>query len=144
MNENCKTATTPHPATPTCPAVVSTKAEVRRRRVRTLHPASNCILSVHLWLKIQPAKGKSNMIKSHSTRRTHVLGPLAGTMQSGGKWMRSRFLRKARSEARAYPLWICKRQTTKSLRKKIEPTRPSQLHGPGIGPLVPFAPCWTT
>src|SRR5215469_13194587 len=54
-------------------------------------------------------------------------------MQLGGKWLRSRFLRKARSEARAYPSWICKRRTTKPLRKKIEQTRPTQLHEYGLG-----------
>ena len=55
------------------------------------------------------------------------------TKQLGGKWLRSRFLRQARSAARAYPSWIGKRRTTKSLRKKIEPTRPIRLHGYGLG-----------
>jgi hypothetical protein len=50
-----------------------------------------------------------------------------------GKWLRSRFLRQARSVARADPSWIGKRRTTKSLRKKIEPTRPIRLHGYGPG-----------
>ena len=54
-------------------------------------------------------------------------------MQLGGKWLRSRFLRQTRSEARADPSSICKRRTTKSLRKKIEPTRPIRLHGYGLG-----------
>jgi hypothetical protein len=60
---------------------------------------------------------------------------LAVTMQSGGKWLRCRFLRKARSEACAYPSWICKRRTTKPLRKKIEQTRPIRLHGYGFSVL---------
>src|ERR1700739_1983024 len=66
----------------------------------------------------------------------------AGTIQLGGKWIgkwrchRSRFLRKARSEVRAYPLWICKRRTTKPARKKIEQTRPSQLNRFGFSLLT--------
>ncbi len=58
---------------------------------------------------------------------------LAVTMQLGGKWLRSGFLRKARSEARAYPKWICKRRTTKPLRKKTKQTRPIRLHCHGLG-----------
>jgi hypothetical protein len=40
--------------------------------------------------------------------------------------LRSRFLRRARSETQAYPPWICKRRTTKPVRKKIEQAQPSQ------------------
>jgi hypothetical protein len=47
--------------------------------------------------------------------------------------LRRRFLRKTRSEARAYPPVVCKRRTTASLRKKIKPTLAIQLHGYGSG-----------
>jgi len=53
-------------------------------------------------------------------------------MQLRGKRLRRRFLRNARSEPRAYPKAICKRQTTTRLRKKIEQTRLIQLHGYGL------------
>ena len=92
----------------------------------------------------QSAVSQASQPAGRSTRRrvrtSHGLrygrsSPLAVTMQLGGKWLRSRFLRKARSAARAYPSWICKRPTTKSLRKKIEQTPPIQSHGCGLGRL---------
>ena len=46
-------------------------------------------------------------------------------MRLGGKWLRRRLLRKARSEAHADRPRICKWRTTKPLRKKIEQRRPS-------------------
>ena len=53
-------------------------------------------------------------------------------MQLRRKRLRRRFLRKARSEPRAYPKAICKRRTTKPLRKKIKQGRLSQWHGYGL------------
>jgi len=50
-------------------------------------------------------------------------------MQLKGKRLRSRFLRNARSEPRAYPKAICKRRATTRLRKKIQQARLIQLHG---------------
>ncbi len=46
--------------------------------------------------------------------------------------LRRRFLCKARSEPRAYPPAICKRRTTRALRKKIKQERLIQLHGYGL------------
>jgi len=57
----------------------------------------------------------------------------AGTIQLGGKRLRRGFLRRTRREARAYPSWICKCRTTKSLRKKIKRARPTQLNRSGGG-----------
>jgi hypothetical protein len=51
----------------------------------------------------------------------------------GGKRLRSRFLRKATIETRAYPKPICERRKRKPLRKKIEQTRPIQLNCDGLG-----------
>ena len=59
--------------------------------------------------------------------------PFAVTMRLKGKRLRSRFLRNARSEPRAYPKAICERRATKRLRKKIQQARPIQLHGHGLG-----------
>jgi len=56
-------------------------------------------------------------------------------MQLRAMRLRRRFLRKARSEARAYPPVVCKCLTTKSLRKKIKPTLAIQLHGYGLEPV---------
>ena len=66
-----------------------------------------------------------------------ALCALAATMQLGGKWLRRRLARPTsgcarRGVRRADPPWICKRRTTKFLRKKIEQTRPCQLHGYGL------------
>jgi hypothetical protein len=47
----------------------------------------------------------------------------AVTRQLGRLRLRRRFLRKTRSELRAYPAGICKQRTTKSLSKKIKQTR---------------------
>jgi hypothetical protein len=50
-------------------------------------------------------------------------------MRLGRMRLRRRFLRKTRSEPRAYPRAICKRRTTKLLRKKIKQGCLIQLHG---------------
>ncbi len=55
----------------------------------------------------------------------------AGTMLLRGKRLRSRFLRKARSELQACPPWTCKPRKTKPLRKEIKQTLPIQLDGVG-------------
>ena len=56
-------------------------------------------------------------------------------MQLGGKWLRSKFLLASRTDAPSSvlrpPSSEMNRRTTKPLRKKIEQTRPSQLHGYG-------------
>jgi len=52
-------------------------------------------------------------------------------MQLRGMRLRSRLLRKARSEPRAYPKAIRERRMTKPLRKKIKQAQPIQLHGYG-------------
>jgi hypothetical protein len=53
-------------------------------------------------------------------------------MQLKVKRLRSRFLHKARREARAYPTAICKRRTTMSFCKKIKQARCFQLHSYGL------------
>ena len=68
-----------------------------------------------LQSSIFAASGRCQMRRpSFHTSRTRC----TATMQLGGKWLRCRFLCKARSEARAYPSWICKRRTTQSCAKR--------------------------
>src|SRR5579863_2265253 len=52
-------------------------------------------------------------------------------MQLERSRLRSRFLRKARSESRAYPTADLQATKDEALRKKIKQTRPFQLHGHG-------------
>jgi hypothetical protein len=61
---------------------------------------------------------------------------VAVSMQLKAERLRSRFLRKARREARTYPTAICKRRTTTSLCKKIKQALCFQLHGYGLVFLV--------
>ena len=53
---------------------------------------------------------------------------LAGTIQLGGKCLRSRCLCKPRSERGAGQFQACNERTTKDVRKQIEQARPIQLH----------------
>jgi hypothetical protein len=62
--------------------------------------------------------------------------PGAVTIQLGGMRLRSRFLWKTRSELRAYPPAICKRRTTKCLRKKTKQARLIQLNCYGCSQFV--------
>src|ERR1700722_6614897 len=71
------------------------------------------------------------LLKFHR-RKIHLSCCLAASMQLGRMRLRCRFLRKVRSEPRAYPPWNCMRQTTKPLRKKIKQTHLIRLHGYGL------------
>src|SRR6516164_1628378 len=70
---------------------------------------------------------------------------LAVTMRLGGKWLRSRFLRKARSEARAYPVAICKRRTTMPGAKRSSRHDRANCMVAAVAPLFFcfFQPCLT-
>ena len=69
--------------------------------------------------------------------RKHNAWPVAGryvvTVQLRGLWRVGRFLSKARSEQRAYPIAVCEEQTTKPLVEKVRTTHPSQLNCHGQG-----------
>ena len=82
-------------------------------------------------------------------------------MQLNRLRLRSGFLRKARSEERAYPIvdltamreahvpsgsltrraWEAKATHDEALRKKIKQTQPIQLHGYGLRPEIEFDAC---
>jgi len=69
------------------------------------------------------------------TRREPSRPPtdLAGTIQLGGKGLRSRCLCKPRSERGAGQFEARNERTTKELRKQIEQARPIQLNRSGLG-----------